>query len=192
MKRINIFALLLATALILTGCGMNPPAATEAPAAAVVTEAPTEAPTLPPTEPPTEPPTLPPTEPPQPEEIAITLENWQEYFEMRETEQVYISETCSVTNRVFGYGVFLKEEYADRFAEGSQVSFELEYNVAWARVMGDLTADNYMIMGTQSNLDRKLQSAQLSDFRLVENMSEESDFYGQVAAEFAFDSEFGA
>lgn len=192
MKRINIFALLLATALILTGCGMNPPAATEAPAAAVVTEAPTEAPTLPPTEPPTEPPTLPPTEPPQPEEIAITLENWQEYFEMRETEQVYISETCSVTNRVFGYGVFLKEEYADRFAEGSQVSFELEYNVAWARVMGDLTADNYMIMGTQSNPDRKLQSAQLSDFRLVENMSEESDFYGQVAAEFAFDSEFGA
>ena len=192
MKRINIFALLLATALILTGCGMNPPAATEAPAAAVVTEAPTEAPTLPPTEPPTEPPTLPPTEPPQPEEIAITLENWQEYFEMRETEQVYISETCSVTNRVFGYGVFLKEEYADRFAEGSQVSFELEYNVAWARVMGDLTADNYMIMGAQSNPDRKLQSAQLSDFRLVENMSEESDFYGQVAAEFAFDSEFGA
>ena len=180
MKRINIFALLLATALILTGCGMNPPVATEAPAAAVVTEAPTEAPTLPP------------TEPPLPEEITITLENWQEFFELRETEQVYISETCAVTNRVFGYGVFLKEEYADRFAEGSQVSFELEYNVAWARVMGDLTADNYMIMGAQSNPDRKLQSAQLSDFRLVENMSEESDFYGQVAAEFAYDSEFGA
>ena len=188
MKRINIFALLLATALILTGCGMNPPAATEAPAAAVVTEAPTEAPTQPPTEPPAEPP----TESPLPEEITITLENWQEFFELRETEQVYISPTCAVTNRVFGYGVFLKEEYADRFAEGSQVSFELEYNVAWARVMGDLTADNYLITGTQSDSNRKLQTAQLSDFRLLENMSEESDFYGQVAAEFAFDSEFGA
>ena len=184
MKRINIFALMLSMVLILTGCGTDRPAATEAPAAAVVTEAPTEAPTLPPTE-------LP-AELPLPEEITITLENWQEFFELRETEQVYICPTCAVTNRVFGYGVFLKEEYADRFAEGSQVSFELEYNVAWARVMGDLTADNYLITGTQSDSNRKLQTAQLSDFRLMENMSEESDFYGQVAAEFAFDSEFGA
>ena len=187
MKRINIFALLLAMALVLTGCGTDQPAATEAPAAVV-----TEAPTLPPAEPPAEPPTEPPTELPQPVEITITEENWQEFFELRETEQVYVSQTCAVINRVFGYGVFLKEAYADRFAEGSRVSFELEYNVAWARVMGDLTADNYLITGTQSDLARKTQTAELADFRLVDNMSEESDFYGQVAAEFAFDSEFGA
>jgi len=184
MKRINIFALLLAMVLILTGCGMDQPAATEAPAAAVVTEAPTEAPTLPPTEPP--------TEASQPVPVEITMENWEEYFELRETEQVYISETCSVINRVFGYGVFLKEEYTDRFAEGSQVAFDLEYNLAWTRVMGDLTADNYLMMGTQTDGERKMLTAGLTDYRIAGNMSEVSDFYGQVAAEFAFDSEFSA
>ena len=166
--------------LILSGCAVREGTPTEAPVAAVVTEAPTVVPTEAP------------TEPPQPVAIEITLENWEEYFELRETEQVYISESCSVINRVFGYGVFLKEEYADRFANESDVSFDLEYNVAWARVMGDLTADNYLITGSQSNEERKTQSAVLTDFRLADNMSEESDFYNQVAAEFAFDSEFGA
>ena len=184
MKKINIFTLLLIMLLILSGCAVREGTPTEAPAAAVVTEAPTVAPTEVPTEAP--------TEPPQPVAIEITLENWEEYFELRETEQVYISESCSVINRVFGYGVFLKEEYADRFVNESDVSFDLEYNVAWARVMGDLTADNYLIMGAQSNEERKMQTAGLTDFRLADNMSEESDFYNQIAAEFAFDSEFGA
>lgn len=191
MKRINIFILLLAVLLIASGCGAQEPVPTQAPAAAVA-EAPTRMPTEPPTEAPTEPPTEPPTEAPQPVPVEITLENWEEYFELRETEQVYISETCAVINRVFGYGVFLKEEYADRFAEGSEVFFDLEYNLAWTRVMGDLTADNYLMMGTQTDGERKMLTAGLTDFRLAENMSEESDFYNQVAAEFAFDSEFSA
>lgn len=191
MKRINIFILLLAVLLIVSGCGVQEPVPTQAPALAA-TEAPTQVPTEPPTEAPTELPTEPPTEAPQPVPVEITMENWEEYFELRETEQVYISETCAVINRVFGYGVFLKEEYADRFAEGSDVAFDLEYNLAWTRVMGDLTADNYLMMGSQTDGVRKMQTAGLTDFRIVDNMSEESDFYNQVAAEFAFDSEFSA
>lgn len=183
MKRIHIFILLLTALLILSGCAVQEPVATQAPAAAV-----TEAPTRMPTEPSAETP----TEAPQPVPVEITMENWEEYFELRETEQVYISETCSVINRVFGYGVFLKEEYTDRFAEGSQVAFDLEYNLAWTRVMGDLTADNYLMMGTQTDGERKMLTAGLTDYRIADNMSEESDFYGQVAAEFAFDSEFSA
>lgn len=195
MKKINMFIILLTMLLVVSGCGVQEPVATQAPAVAV-TEAPTQMITEPPTEVPTESPaeapTEAPTEAPQPVPIEITLENWEEYFELRETEQVYISETCAVINRVFGYGVFLKEEYADRFAEGSDVQFDLEYNLAWARVMGDLASDSYLMMGAQSSPDRKMQTAGLTDFRIVENMSEESDFYNQVAAEFAFDSEFGA
>jgi len=184
MKRMNLFILLLAVLLSVSGCGVQEPAPTQAPEVSVVTEIPTEAPTEAPTE-------LP-TEPPQPEVITITMENWEEYFELRETEQVHISETCAVINRIFGYGVFLKEEYADRFAEGSEVSFDLEYNLAWARIMGDLTADNYLLMGTQTDGVRKTLTAGLTDFRLADNISEESDFYNQVAVEFQFDSEFGA
>lgn len=183
MKRINIFVLLLAAVLILTGCGIQEPVATQPPAIAV-TEAPTQMPTQPPTDAP--------TEAPQPVPVEITMENWEEYFELRETEQVHISESCSVINRIFGYGVFLKEEYVDRLAEGSDVSFELEYNLVWRRVMGDLTGDSYMLQSAQTDPDRKTQTAQLTDFRGNPAVAEESDFYNSVAVEFAFDAEFGA
>ena len=183
MKRINIFVMLLAAVLILTGCGMQEPVATQPPAIAV-TEAPTQMPTQPPTDAP--------TEAPQPVPVEITMENWEEYFELRDTEQVHISESCSVINRVFGYGVFLKEEYVDRLAEGSDVSFELEYNLVWRRVMGDLTGDSYMLQSAQTDPDRKTQTAQLTDFRGNPAVAEESDFYNSVAVEFEFDAEFGA
>ena len=183
MKRINIFVLLLAAVLILTGCGMQEPVATQPPAIAV-TEAPTQMPTQPPTDAP--------TEAPQPVPVEITMENWEEYFVLRETEQVHISESCSVINRIFGYGVFLKEEYVDRLAEGSDVSFELEYNLVWRRVMGDLTGDSYMLQSAQTDPDRKTQTAQLTDFRGNPAVAEESDFYNSVAVEFEFDAEFGA
>ena len=183
MKRINIFVLLLAAVLILTVCGMQEPVATQPPAIAV-TEAPTQMPTQPPTDAP--------TEAPQPVPVEITMENWEEYFVLRETEQVHISESCSVINRIFGYGVFLKEEYVDRLAEGSDVSFELEYNLVWRRVMGDLTGDSYMLQSAQTDPDRKTLTAQLTDFRGNPAVAEESDFYNSVAVEFAFDAEFGA
>lgn len=192
MKRINIIILLAAMLLMLSACAVQEAVSTEAPAVEAVTQPATEVVTQPATEAATEMPTQAPTEPPQPEEIAITMENWEEYFELRKTEQVYVSESCNVINRVFGYGVFLKEEFADRFAEGSELLFDLEYNLAWTRVMGDLAGDSYMLTGLQADAERKTLTANLTDFRGLTSLSEESDFYNQVAAEFAFDSEFGA
>jgi len=128
----------------------------------------------------------------EPIALEITMDNWEEYFELRSTEQVYINDSCAVTNRVFGYGVFLKEEYADRLAEDSDVSFELEYSVVWRRIMGDLTGDSYLVQDAMADSGRSTQLAQLTDFRGRPEVPEESDFYGTVAAEFAYDSEFGA
>lgn len=128
----------------------------------------------------------------EPVAVQITMDNWQEYFELRETEQVYQSESCDVINRVFGYGVFLKDAYTDRLAEGSDVAFELEYNLVWRRVLGDLAGDSYSIHHATSDEQKKTQQAQLVDFRGRTDISEESDFFGSVAVEFAFDSEFSA
>ena len=124
--------------------------------------------------------------------VAITLDNWEEYFELRQTEQVYLSESCNVINRVFGYGVFLKEEFLPLVALGSDVSFELQYEVVWKRVLGDVTGNSYLIQNISNEFNQKSQTASLTDFRNDLSISEESDFYGQVAAEFAFDSEFSA
>jgi len=144
---------------------------------------------------PTPPETETPAAQPAPQEVIpveITLDNWQDYFELRQTEQIYVSESCGVINRIFGYGVFLKEEFLPLLASESNVSFELQYEVAWKRVMGDLTGDSYMIIGSVNEVLPKTQTALLADFRENAEIPEESDFYGQVAAEFAYDSEFGA
>lgn len=132
---------------------------------------------------------------PAPQEIIpveITLDNWQDYFELRQTEQISVSESCGVTNRVFGYGIFLKEEFLPQLAPGSDVSFELQYEVAWKRILGDVNSDSYMIIGSVNETLPKTQTASLADFRGNAEIPEESDFYGQVAVEFAYDSEFGA
>lgn len=124
--------------------------------------------------------------------VEITLDNWQEYFELRQTEQVYMNESCAVSNRVFGYGVFLKDEFVPLLAPGSDVSFELQYELVWRRVMGDLNGNSYLIQDINNEHTLKTQTAGMTDFRGDPSISEESDFYNRVAVEFAFDSEFGA
>lgn len=175
MKENKYIFWILALALMLTACAVpeSAPGAT-VPGEVVVETVPLE------------------TVPPDPVAVEITMENWEEYFELRSTEQVYLNDSCSVINRVFGYGVFLKEEYADRLAEGSDVSFELEYDVVWRRVMGDLTGDSYLIQSPMAEINRQTQTAGLTDFRGKTDISEESDFYNSIAVEFEFDSEFGA
>lgn len=173
MKKVMIMLLALAMLLSMAACAAPETSPSESVTIPIVAE--TEAPRK-----------------PEPAAVEITMDNWQDYFELRDTEQVYINDACSVVNRVFGYGVFLKEEYVPRLAEGSDVSFELEYKVVWRRVMGDLNGDSYLIQGALADSDRKTQTAKLTDFRGRTDIAEDSDFYNSVAVEFAFDSEFGA
>ena len=198
MKKQNVIIMALLLVFLLTACAVQSPTPTEADILFNATEtSPTETEiqiSATETEAPTEASTEAPTEPPLPEVIPveITLENWENYFELRQTEQVYVSESCGVTNRVFGYGIFLKEEFLPLLAPDSDVSFELQYDVAWKRVLGDVTSDSYMIIGSVNEVHPKTQTASLTDFRGNEEIPEESDFYKQVAVEYAYDSEFGA
>lgn len=184
MKKQNAILAVLMLLLVLTACAVPEAAPVETEILFTATEtSPTEAELQTSATEPAPPAVLP---------VEITLDNWQEYFELRQTEQVYVSQSCAVTNRVFGYGVFLKEEFLSRLAPGSDVSFELQYDVSWKRVLGDVTSDSYMIIGSVNETLPKTQSASLADFRGNAEIPEESDFYGQAAAEFAYDSEFGA
>lgn len=194
MKKQNAIIMALLLVFLLTACAVQSPAPTEADVLFTATEtSPAETDIqISATE--TEAPTEAPTEPPLPEAtpVEISLENWENYFELRQTEQVYVSESCGVTNRVFGYGIFLKEEFLPLLAPDSDVSFELQYDVAWKRVLGDVTSDSYMIIGSVNEVHPKTQTASLTDFRSNPEIPEESDFFGQVAVEYAYDSEFGA
>ena len=59
-------------------------------------------------------------------------------------------------------------------------------------MLGDVTSDSYMVIGSVNEVHPKTQIASLADFRGNPEIPEESDFFGQVAVEFAYDSEFGA
>ena len=61
-----------------------------------------------------------------PDVIEITMDNYLEYFELRETIELYTNEFGEVENFYFGHGLFLKEEYIGRLASLQNVSFELE------------------------------------------------------------------
>lgn len=61
-----------------------------------------------------------------PDVIEITMENYEEYFELRESIELYANEFDEVEAYYIGYGLFLKDEYVSRLANLQDVSFELE------------------------------------------------------------------
>ena len=172
MKRIKMLALMLALMLVVPACAVRETAPTETVAEFTVAV-------------PTEPVTV-----PELTTVEITTDNWQDYFELRQTEQVQQNEACAVINRVFGYGIFLKEEYTDRMDSSTDVSFQMGYDLGWRRLLGDLNTNSYMVQGEFLEGESHIQEVQLTDFRGDPQVSEESDFHGSIAAAFSHDAEY--
>lgn len=128
-------------------------------------------------------------------EVEITLENWQDYFEMRETQWVQVNENGSIILREFGYGVFLKDEYKEQLAEEDpvDVSFEMEVDSVRYQVYGDLTTDNFIIReDTLHNEGKKILTAPVQDLRGSTLLEPGSEMHDAVAAFFMLEGEFGA
>ena len=80
-----------------------------------------------------------------PEDIEITLENWQEYFELREVNDIGVNAFGEVSSVQPCVGIFLKEEYYDRLMDGyyaTDLSFELTYDEAAYQLLG-CTPDDF-------------------------------------------------
>lgn len=134
------------------------------------------------------------TQPPV-QEVVITTENWQDYFQQREAQWVQVNDSGDIVFREFGYGIFLKEEYAARLAgdDPVEVSFDMQVNSVRLQVYGDLTTNNFIVRddivhdeGTQ------VLTASVEDLRGNARIQPDSDFYNAVGAFFTVDGEFGA
>jgi len=80
--------------------------------------------------------------------IEITPDNWQEYFEGKQAQDVGVDSEGHVDHRELLYGIFLKEEYLSRLdydACDGQVWFEIEYSYAPYLLEGDLQSDTYTL-----------------------------------------------
>jgi len=172
MKKILAFLLALVLLFSLAGCG------SEAPAGAVPTVE-----------------SIPETTAEPVQEITITTDNWQEYFEQRESQRVQVNAQGSIIMREFGYGVFLKEEYVSRLAQENpvDVSFDMQANSVRYQVYGDLTTNNFIVRDdTLHNEGTVTLTAPVEDLRGNTRIQEDSDFHDAVAAFFTVDGEFGA
>lgn len=59
--------------------------------------------------------------------VEITMDNWSEYFELRESNNVYHNAFGEIEQNSPSYGLFLKDEYYDRLAgEYDAVSLDVE------------------------------------------------------------------
>lgn len=86
----------------------------------------------------------------QPEAVAITTENWLEYFEIRENTALVKNAFGECTQIELWYGIYLKEEYLTKFASNlfdfpSKVTFEVEYNRSFNKYTVDLETTEYTI-----------------------------------------------
>lgn len=170
MRRKMVWFLLPVFALLLTACGAAPTVAT-----VESTQIPTEAVT------------------PVLTEVEITMDNWQEYFELRESEQVRVNDRGVTIQREFGYGVFLKQEYMDRLPENGaeEVCFEMQIRSVRRQVYGDLVTNNFKIKDEiLSDEGEMVLTRSVEDWRGSDRMEPGSEFENAVAAFFTVDGEF--
>ena len=157
----------LALCLSLCACGAEPAVPTEA---TTVPEAVTEAPAETVTEAV--------TQAAAPETVEITLENWEEYFELRPAADVWVDGENQSWS--LGYGLFLREEFLPRFREGN-VNFELEYDLEQREFTGDAETLTWTL-GELLEPDRELlpgaKTFGLEDFRSAGDLP---GFAGSVA-----------
>lgn len=85
-----------------------------------------------------------------PQTIPITLENWEQYFELRPVRQFQFDEAGQIAALGFGYGIYLREEYLSRVFPDPNgyvtLSFTMEYDLAY-RYVQNPTDENYSIGG---------------------------------------------
>lgn len=84
-----------------------------------------------------------------PKTVEITLDNWGEYFEIRETDWQYRNDFGEIEQKGFGFGVFLKDEAASRLKD-PYASVNVSFKVAYDEVMHkatDIEADGDFQMG---------------------------------------------
>lgn len=70
-----------------------------------------------------------------PETVAITMDNWSTYFELRETFEEYLGLFGEYSYRAPAYAMFLKDEFCELLTEGgADVDFEISYDQALYQV----------------------------------------------------------
>lgn len=105
-----------------------------------------------------------------PKTVEITMDNWDEYFEIRETDMQYRNDFGEIDWKGFGFGVFMKDDVASRLKdtyESVQVSFKVAY-------------DEVMHKATDIEADGDFQMGEVGHPQWYQDNSERMDAVGEV------------
>ncbi len=137
-----------------------------------------------------------------PYSVELTMDNWTEYFELREAANMYFNQFGELESAQNSYGIFLKDEYMDKISLQSfftnEIAFKISYDTeayavpvsdyeeAWKTVfdINELEKtdppyyfDNFEETGLTT-------TASVWDYRNHTDLNEKSPYYKSVAAEF--------
>ena len=118
-----------------------------------------------------------------PEQVEITMDNWQQYFTLEEAAEPVTDPEGRLESWDFSYGVFLKPEYEEKYRSGT-VDFEIQIDLESRKTLMEESTGAYELgdlipNDLESSFQQKTFS--LEDFRNRENLSEQSRFFGCIA-----------
>lgn len=126
-----------------------------------------------------------------PAHIELTMDNWQEYFELREVNDIGLNPFGEVSHVTPTAGIFLKEEYYSRLLKNYsavEISFELTYNNAEYQVLNVQPGEFKHELAGQ--YERKLISespemysaiVNIEDHRQYSSFVEQSPYYNTLS-----------
>ena len=132
------------------------------------------------------------------QDIEITMDNWQEYFEMKEVNSIQVNAFGEVSSVRPAIGIFLKEEYYDRVPDNYwdvDISFEVTYDEVFYKLLNCTPDDyNYDLSGQYEKEPAtapswyELKAGNTAIGQVFENrdsdwISEESPFYNTLSCE---------
>ena len=81
-----------------------------------------------------------------PRSVEITMDNWNDYFEIRETDDQYRNAFGEIEWKGFGFGVFLKDDVASRLKntyDSVNVSVKAAYDTVMYKATGTLEGGDF-------------------------------------------------
>ena len=114
-------------------------------------------------------------------DVAITLDNWQTYFELRAANDVTVNKQGKITELRPGFGLFLKPEYVHRYIDGDAAFIctytKIDMDYQWTVGTVDYRFDRVgeYLLNDGSHYDCRIQ-----DMRPL-NLPESSDYAGSVS-----------
>lgn len=125
-----------------------------------------------------------------PKTVEITMENWEEYFELREIRLTYLNDFGEIDYVGFGYGIYLKEEYVEKLYTGYEavsVAFKMEYDWCNRRVTNP-AQDDYVMGNVVWTPEHESSTSQVYDHRDYEHIGVGQPEYNAVCATFGYTS----